>query len=203
MGCCASLFSSTKPAVALQELPKTPKSKTPPTVLDDKFRGKFVQLNNAKMIATGSGLVLGKSALNTDKVYFEVTFTCTKRKQETKETKQDATKPLDTKKSSPTTLFQLGVAVKSNIKSRKILSGTGQSDTVQEDDKARWMWSWGPSTKSVLDDMEKEPKKEHTIGVAYDQSVGTGTIVVYYNGSFVAGPLPGGLRGIKGKQILL
>ena len=39
---------------------------------------------------------------------------------------------------------------------------------------------------------------QHVIGVAYDQSCGTGTVVIYHNGKFAAGPLPGGIRGIKG-----
>ena len=64
---------------------------------------------------------------------------------------------------------------------------------MEEDDKARWMWSWGPAQEDVSLDGTK-----HVLGVAYDQSVGPGTIVVYHNGVFVSGPLPSGIRGIKG-----
>jgi|TARA_B110000208_G_scaffold154013_1_gene186463 hypothetical protein len=39
-------------------------------------------------------------------------------------------------------------------------------------------------------------EEEHVLGCEYDQSVGTGTIVLHYNGK--PGPIPGGLRGIQG-----
>jgi hypothetical protein len=210
MGCCASLFGSTTTGKQnFVELPKTPKSRTPPTVLDDKFRGKLISLNNAKMIATGTGMVLGKESLNTDKAYFEVTFTCSLRekKKQKKNKKTGAAlgessnvnvKENNTKATTGgegdvviATPFRLGVAVKAMVKSRKVLSGAGQPDTLREDDKTRWMWSWGPKEVAALEE-------EHVLGCAYDQSVGTGTIVLYYNGKPVAGPIPGGLRGIQG-----
>ena len=51
-------------------------SLTPPTVLDPKYKGKYIFLNLKNNIAKGKGLVIGKESLNTDKIYFEVKFRC-------------------------------------------------------------------------------------------------------------------------------
>jgi hypothetical protein len=214
MGCCLALLGGSKSnssSSGFVELSKTVSS-TPPTVLDPKYKGKNIQLTKKNKVASGQGLVLGQESLNTDKVYFEVTFKCSASdgagagagakvttvageppskdeplsKNNSEEKKGKAKKEI--KKNPP---FQLGVVVRSSVTSRKKLSGLGQPNEIDLDDKARWMWTWGPP--DVPADGE-----EHVLGVAYDQSCGTGTIVIYLNGAYAAGPLPGGIRGIKG-----
>ena len=250
MGNCCDILAPNADNI----LPTPTKSKTPNTKLDPKYKGKYLRLNKACTVATGRGLILGKESLNTDKVYFEVTFHIKPKKSNgdsvgasktlalpnesgavastqqrlaalkcaTPNPKHESVDPranntpssmpatptgaTPTTPSTPSTpstpalptdprlpYFQLGVAVKSNIRNRKLLNRTGQPTTVEEDDKARWMWSWGPAQEDVSLDGTK-----HVLGVAYDQSVGPGTIVVYHNGVFVSGPLPSGIRGIKG-----
>jgi hypothetical protein len=234
--CCETIFPS---ASATNKKSNTVepqvKSKTPPTGLDSKYHGKQIRLNKSCTVATGAGLVLGKESLNTDKIYFEVTFqlkdkdsaskdsmkkqklselNCStpnphKDNEETSSTPTPSTPdststlppPPGATPATPTTpatadlpYFQLGVAIKSNIKNRALLNKTGQPSTLDEDDKKRWMWTWGPNRN----DVQSKKDEKHVLGIAYDQSVGTGTIVVYYNGAFACGPLPGGIRGIKG-----
>ena len=75
MGCCLALLTGSNPSNSnFVELPKI--SLTPPTVLDPKYKGKYIQLNSNNNIAKGKGLVVGLESLNTDKVYFEVKFRC-------------------------------------------------------------------------------------------------------------------------------
>ena len=180
--------------------------------LDAKWHGKRVVIGGDgkfKNVATGRGVALGEAPMEQDRVYFEIVFDFFVPKKSQKEKPADVTK-LDgegqapsaeeniregTEAEGPTSrkLFTVGVAVKSSIKRRTQLSD-GQLSTIGEDDKNRWIWTWGPDI--LLSDGQQ--KGRHVIGCAYDQSTGSGNIVLTMDGKFAYGPLPRGLRGIKG-----
>lgn len=192
--------------------------------LDGKWHGRHVALkggggggNGGEFlnIATGRGISLGEAAMEQDRVYFEVVFdyfpTTTREKKGAKKTARQRDEAEDADAAADDVdaggvlpvvdpvakenakLFAVGVAVKTSIKKRKQLSD-GQISDVPKDHKDRWLWTWGPD----LAMLDCQKKGRHVLGCAFDQSTGSGNIVVTLDGKFAAGPLPEGLRGIKG-----
>lgn len=233
MGCCESLFGFSE----LAETELTSSKSNGGRVmrlcsgLDAKCHGKQIAVRGRGEflnVATGRGIALGETAMEQDRVYFEVVFEYFPRKSKKKaqsseeeegEKKQasdavaskrraenalatvDEVGPIDasaakdgTIPAQPIKLFAIGVAVKTSIKKREQLSAGQSLDEVAEDHKDRWLWTWGPD----LPCLDGQKKGRHVLGCAFDQSTGSGNIVVTLDGKFVAGPLPKGLRGIKG-----
>lgn len=193
---------------------KTGTGMHPCTGLDGKFHGKKLSLNRDRRVASGAGVALGETAIEQDRVYFETTFEYFPKSGQSKnnvsgnDNGEEAEGPVqvDAKnnnidvslsESAPGSentvkLFSLGVAVKSSIRAQRQLR-EGQSANTPDDHKDRWLWSWGPELY-----LSKKSKGKHVLGCAFDQSTGSGNIRIFMDGQFVAGPLPRGLRGIRG-----
>ena len=181
-----------------------PRSALSRSGLDAKCAGKGVRLGKSGYVATGSGVVLGKESLQQDKVYFEVCVSVRPAKAAARKGsvagsssagKVHGSEDGEGEDARPHLAevagctAEVGVAVRSSISSKQHLNRC-QPGLGDVDNSSRWLYTWGPS--------EMEAGKEYVIGCAYDQSIGTGIVQFYLDGKHVAGPVPSGLRGIKG-----